>query len=190
MRSTLPLAILAVLLAAVLAAPPTVARDWVLIEGQSRLEFVFRQMGSPVRGNWRDFSTEIRFDPAELTDAHVHALIRIDSVDTGNSERDAGIVGADWFDTANHPTATFTSTGFAHQGGDNYLVTGELTIRGITEVIDLPMTIVVDGDAATASGTLDLDRRSFEIGRGDWAGDAAVGYDVVLEIEVAARAAD
>ena len=176
--------------AAILQPSPGAARDWKMLEDQSRLEFVFRQMGSPVRGKWREFTADIRFDPADLASARVETVIQVDSVDTGNSERDAGIIGADWFDAAAHPTATFTSTGFAHQGGDDYLVTGELTIRGITETIELPMTIAVDGDRATASGTIDLDRRSFEIGRGDWASDAAVGYDVVLQIDVSAEAAN
>jgi polyisoprenoid-binding protein YceI len=111
-------------------------------------------------------------------------------VNTGNSERDAGIVGADWFDTATHPTASFVSSDFAHQGGDAYLVTGELTVRGITESVELPMTISINGSTATAAGTIDLDRRTFEVGRGDWASDAAVGHGVVLEIEVTAEAAD
>lgn len=190
MRPSLLLATLPLVLSSVLVANSAEARDWTMVKDQSRLEFVFRQMGSPIRGKWQDFTTDITFDPADLDAASVRTEIRIDSVDTGNAERDAGIVGADWFDTASHPTATFTSTGFAHQGGDDYLVTGELTIRGITEVIDMPMTIAVDGDSAIAKATIDLDRRTFEIGRGDWASDAAVGYDVILEIEVRARAAD
>jgi polyisoprenoid-binding protein YceI len=190
MRSSLRPASLLLALSAAIAAAPAEARDWTMVADESRLEFVFRQMGSPIRGQWQDFTTDITFDPADLADARVQTTIQIDSVDTGNAERDAGIVGADWFDTASHPTASFTSTGFAHQGGDDYLVTGELTIRGITEVIEMPMTIAVDGDSATANATIDLDRRTFEIGRGDWASDAAVGYDVILEIEVRAEAAD
>jgi polyisoprenoid-binding protein YceI len=166
------------------------ARDWQMLPEESSLAFTFRQMGSPVTGQFENFTTDITFDPADLANASVVTEIVIDSVDTGNAERDAGIVGADWFDSATYPTAAFTSTGFSHDGGENYVVTGELTIRDITEMIELPMTISIDGDAATASGTLELDRRTFEIGRGDWASDAAVGYDVVLEIAVVAEAAD
>ncbi len=190
MRSSVLLATLPLAFSAAIAAAPAKARDWTMIEEASRLEFVFRQMGSPIRGRWRNFSTDITFDADDLANARVATLIRIDSVDTGNPERDAGIVGADWFDSASHPTASFAGTGFTHQGGDDYLVTGELTIRGITEVIEMPMTITVDGDTATASAAIDLDRRTFGIGRGDWASDAAVGHDVILEIEVVAEAAD
>jgi polyisoprenoid-binding protein YceI len=190
MRLSLLLLAVPLALSTVAATTPAAARDWIMIQDSSRLEFVFRQMGSPLRGKWREFSADITFDAADLANARVETLIRIDSVDTGNAERDAGIVGADWFDTESHPTATFTSTSFAHQGGDDYLVTGELTIRGITEVIELPMTIAVDGDSAVARASIDLDRRTFEIGRGDWASDAAVGHDVVLEIELVAEATE
>jgi polyisoprenoid-binding protein YceI len=164
------------------------ARDWRMLPEESTLAFTFRQMGSAITGQFADFTTDITFDPADLANASVTTEIVIDSVDTGNSERDAGIVGADWFDSATYPTATFASTSFRHAGGDSYTVTGELTIRDVTETIELPMTIQVDGDAATATGTLELDRRTFEIGRGDWASDAAVGYDVILNIEVKAEA--
>ncbi len=166
------------------------ARDWQMLADQSSLAFTFRQMGSPITGRFASFTTDITFDPADLAAASVSAEFAIDSVDTGNAERDAGIVGADWFDSATYPTAQFASTDFAHQGGDDYMVMGELTIRDITETIELPLTIVVDGEQASASGTLELDRRTFEIGRGDWASDAAVGYDVILEIEVVAESAD
>ncbi len=181
-------ALLAVMFA---ASPGTVAaRDWQMVGGESSLDFTFRQMGSAVTGSFEDFTTEITFDPDDLANASVTTEIAIASVDTGNGERDAGITGADWFDTATYPTATFTSTSFVHEGGDTYLVIGDLTIRGITETVELPMTIQVDGDTAQASGTIELDRRTFEVGQGDWASDAAVGYDVILEISVAAQAAD
>ena len=183
--ATLPLALFAA--TAPLSAE---ARDWRMLEDESRLGFTFRQMGSAVRGSFEDFSTEITFDPDDLESASVRTEIAIDSVNTGNSERDAGIVGKDWFDTATYPTARFVSTDFAHQGGDAYLVTGDLTVRDITEAVELPMTISINGSTATASGTIDLDRRTFEVGRGDWASDAAVGHGVVLEIEVTAEAAD
>jgi polyisoprenoid-binding protein YceI len=166
------------------------ARDWQMIADESNLDFTFRQMGSAITGSFADFTTEITFDPDDLAKASVTTEISIDSVSTGNAERDAGITGADWFDTETYPTATFTSTSFAHQEGDAYNVTGDLTIRGITETIELPMTITVDGDQATANGMIELDRRTFEVGQGDWASDAAVGYDVILEISVAAQAAE
>ena len=179
-------------LALFVAAGPAAAeaRDWRMIEDESTLAFVFRQMGSPVRGTFEDFTADISFDPAAPEAASVRTEIRIDSVDTRNSERDAGIVGADWFDTATYPVAVFESTSFSHQGGDDYAVTGLLTVRDVTEEVTVPFTISVNGDRATASGAIDMDRRTFEIGRGDWAGDAAVGYDVILEIDIQAEPAD
>lgn len=166
------------------------ARDWQTIADESNLDFTFRQMGSAITGNFADFTADITFDPDDLANASVTTEITIDSVSTGNAERDSGITGADWFDAETYPTATFTSTSFAHQDGDGYNVTGDLTIRGITETVELPMTIQVDGDTASANGTIELDRRTFEVGQGDWASDAAVGYDVIIEISVAAQAVD
>ena len=185
-------ALTAGILALALIATPndSAARDWQTIADESSIAFSFIQMGSSITGQFAEFATEITFDPGDLANASVTTEIAIDSVDTGNGERDAGITGADWFDTATYPVASFTSTSFAHEGGDAYLVTGDLTVRGITETVELPMTITVDGDTASANGSIELDRRTFEVGQGDWATDAAVGYEVIIEISVAAQAAD
>lgn len=171
-----------------LTALPAAARDWRMIEEESSLAFTFRQMGSAVTGSFETFTATIRFDPAALDAASVEAVIEIPSVDTGNAERDAGIEGADWFDSATYPTARFVSTGFTATGGDGYDVAGELTIRDVTEPVVLPMTITIDGDRAVATGTLELDRTTFGVGRGDWASATAVGHEVRLELEVVAAA--
>lgn len=169
-----------------LTAWPAAARDWRMIEDESSLAFTFRQMGSAVTGRFETFTATISFDPAALDAASVEALIEIASVDTGNAERDAGIEGADWFDSATYPRARFVSTGFTATGGDGYDVAGELTIRDVTEPVVLPMTITIDGDRAVATGTLELDRTTFGVGRGDWASATAVGHEVLLELEVVA----
>lgn len=180
------------LLAMLVTAPadPAMAQDWRIDEAASTLSFTFRQMGSAVRGAFEDFTAEIAFDPEALAEASVTAEIRVDSVTTGNAERDQAILGADWFDAANHPTATFTSTGFSHAGGDDYVVTGELAIRGVSETVELPMSISIDGTSATAAGTLEIDRRAFGIGQGEWASDAAIGHGVTVEIAIEATAAE
>lgn len=184
------LGVAALTLGLALPAGQPLARDWTMLADESSLAFTFRQMGSAIEGRFGAFTADITFDPDDLENAQVTTEIVIDSVDTGNAERDAGIVGEDWFQTGTYPTASFASTDFAALGGNDYLVTGDLTIRDVSETIELPMTITIDGDTASATGRIELDRRTFGIGRGDWASDAAVGYDVVLEIAVKAEAAD
>src|SRR5690606_17386915 len=55
------------------------------------------------------------------------------SIDTRSNDRDAHLRSADFFDTDNHPQMTFKSTSIVKTGGNEYDVTGDLTIRGITK---------------------------------------------------------
>lgn len=169
---------------------PAAARDWRMVDGESSLAFTFRQMGSPVTGAFERFAADISFDPKALAAARVETVIEIESVATGNAERDAGIEGPDWFDAKAYPTARFVSTGFTAAGGDAYEVEGKLTIRDVTLPIVLPMTITVDGDRAVAKGELELDRTAFGVGRGEWAAENLVGHQVLLRVEVVATSSN
>ncbi|MCB2056100.1 MAG: YceI family protein [Geminicoccaceae bacterium] len=165
------------------------AAEWRVDHEASRITFTFTQMGAAVEGTFERFDAAITFDADAPEDASVTATIEVDSLATRNGERDEGMKSADWFDVANHPTATFVSKRFTPAGGDRYDVEGELTIRGRTRSIVLPMTISIDGDRARAAGEATLDRRDFGLGQGDWAGDTVIGFDVPVALTIEAERA-
>ena len=179
-------AVMALVQAQALLSPVAAASEWRVDQEASSIAFTFTQMAAPIEGAFQRFSSEITFDPDDLSAASVETVIEIDSVSTGNADRDAGIRSKDWFDSAGFPHATFTSTRFEAKGGDLYDVSGSLTIRGESIDVLLPMTIVIDGDGATAQGTIELDRRDFGLGQGDWAVDKVIGYPVGVELFIEA----
>jgi len=178
------------LLTALLAAGNAVARDWQVDFDNSSIAFQFTQMGSPVEGRFDQFTTAIRFDPDDLASASIVSEIDIGSFDSGNSQRDDGVQGADWFNASEFPKARFASTGVSRRDDGGYDIAGELTIRGITVPVTLASRIEIDGDQATATGEVVLNRRDFSIGQGEFEADNAVGHRVPVTITIEATAAE
>jgi polyisoprenoid-binding protein YceI len=83
-------------------------------------------------------------DPADPTRSRVEATIDIGSLSTGDAQRDAHLKSADFFHHEQHPTMTFTSTKVEKKGDEEYKVTGDLTLHGVTK----PVTFAVEGPSA------------------------------------------
>ncbi|NRB01153.1 MAG: cytochrome b/b6 domain-containing protein [Rhodobacteraceae bacterium] len=141
------------------AAP---AGEWLVEDGT--LAITIRQLGSEVTGSFGDWAAGIRFDPEgdEEIKGDVFVDIVIGSLELGTVTDQAK--GPDFFDTAVFPTASYTGPIIENPNGDGYLVQGLLTIRDASIPVDLPFTIVFEGDTATADGSLTLDRRDFGVG--------------------------
>ena len=116
--------------------PSYTAGTWAIDPVHSEVGFTVRHMMvSKVRGRFTSFSGEIVTGEDPL-DSSVTAEIALDSIVTGQEQRDAHIRSADFFDVENHPTMTYRSTGVrAH--GDGYVVDGQLTLRGREYVVSL-----------------------------------------------------
>ena len=117
---------------------------WTVDPVHSYVGFVARHMMiARVHGAFRDFSAEVVIGESPL-DSKVSAVVKTDSVDSGSADRDAFIKTNDFFDVAQHPEMSFESTSFAADG-DDYTMTGDLTINGITK----PVTFDVEFDGYT-----------------------------------------
>src|SRR6201993_3090775 len=111
------------------------AGTWTIDPVHSSIGFSVRHlMVSKVRGNFEKFSGAIVV--AEDGTPSVTAEISVDSVHTGNEQRDAHIQSADFFEAVSYPTATFTSTA-VRSSGDRYVLDGDFTLKGVTRPISL-----------------------------------------------------
>lgn len=105
----------------------------------SQLGFAVTHLNiSIVRGTFDSYDGALTVgDGLDHTSLSIEA--DMESVNSGNPGRDGHIQNADFFDSANHPKMTFTSTGIS--GGDSgYQLTGDLTIKGITQEVTLDVT--------------------------------------------------
>lgn len=120
--------------------PSYVAGTWTIDPLHSEVGFSVRHMMvSKVRGKFTKFAGEIVTAENPL-DSSVTAEIDLASIDTSSEQRDGHLRSPDFFDTDNHPRMTYRSTGLrAH--GDDYVLDGELTLKGVTRSVPLKLEL-------------------------------------------------
>jgi cytochrome b561 len=185
------MAIMVVFSPALAGDDPTVPA-WKIIAEDSTLSFEGTQMGAPFKGVFKSFDGRIRFDPARLQDSNVRIAIDMDSVDASSADRNTYIRMPDWLNVAQFPQAVFVTTGFEKGlGPDQYVASGQLTIRGVTLPITLPFTLDIaknDSGVETAriTGETTINRLDFGIGQGEWKDPKSVGTEIQVHINLSA----
>jgi polyisoprenoid-binding protein YceI len=173
--------------------PGLVAGTWEIDPAHSDVAFTVRHMMvSKVRGNFGAFTGTIvtTQDPLESS---VEASIDLTSIDTRNEQRDAHIRTADFFDVENFPAMTYRSTGI-RPDGDDFIVDGELTLRGVTKQVPLRLEIngvgpdAYGGTRIGFSATTEINRTDFGV---NWnaaieAGGVVVSEKVSIALEIQA----
>jgi polyisoprenoid-binding protein YceI len=104
----------------------------------SSAQFKVRHMMiANVKGEFDKVSGTVNFDPANPSASTVEAIIDVASISTRDEQRDAHLKSPDFFDVEKFPTITFKSKKVTATGGDSFTVVGDLTIHGVTKVVDL-----------------------------------------------------
>ena len=115
-----------------------IAGDYTIDAVHSRLGFSARHaMVATVRGSFTEFTGTAHVDTANPADSKVELSIVADSISTGNEQRDGHLRSGDFFESEKYPNITFVSTDVARDG-DEWTITGDLTIKGVTNSIAVP----------------------------------------------------
>ena len=130
---------LALTAATAFAAPQT----YVVDRAHSEADFSIRHMMSKVTGKFDDFSGVVNLDRANPAASSVEFTIKTASINTGDADRDKHLRTPDFFDAAKNPEIHFKSTAIAATKTKNlYNVTGDLTMRGVTKHVTLPVEVL------------------------------------------------
>ena len=165
---------------------------WTIDPVHSSIGFSVRHLVvSKVRGNFGTFSGAIVV--AEDGTPSVSAEIAIDSVNSGNEQRDEHVKSADFFDVEKYPTATFVSTG-VRADGDDYVLDGDFTLKGVTKPVALTLEFngvnpgMGHGEVAGFEASVVLNRKDFgiDIDMPLETGGAVVGDKVTITLEIEA----
>ncbi|MFA1546636.1 YceI family protein [Actinomadura chokoriensis] len=116
-------------------APELTAGTWNIDPAHSEVTFVIRHLMTKVRGAFTEFSGSVQI-AEELADSTATAEVKMTSIDTRNTERDAHVRTSDVLDVEKYPTMTFATKGVRAEDGE-YFLDGELTIKGVTRPISL-----------------------------------------------------
>ncbi|MFF1378009.1 YceI family protein [Streptomyces sp. NPDC058308] len=114
--------------------------DYTIDPAHTTIGFVARHaMVTNVKGSFLDFTGSLHLDGTDPSRSTASIDVKIDSIDTGNADRDGHLKSADFFKTEEFPEMTFRSTKAEALGGDDYRVTGDLTILGTTKPLSIDL---------------------------------------------------
>ena len=166
---------------------------WTVDQSHSSVGFeVKHMMVSKVKGQFDSYTADIEaVDLTDLTTAQVAFKFDVASINTNSADRDNHLKSADFFETDKYPTIDFKSTNIT-KDGDDYKVTGDLTIKGVTKPVTFeveyggkgtnPWGVEVYGFEAEAK----INREDFGL---TWnaaleTGGVLVGKDIKIKVEL------
>ncbi|MFF7447720.1 MULTISPECIES: YceI family protein [unclassified Streptomyces] len=168
---------------------------WTVDPAHSTVGAVAQHLGiSSVRGRFTDFAAAIEVAPGDIGGSQVEAVIRADSIDTGNAMRDGHLKSADFLDVERYPEITYRSSGLTAAGADRWTVHGELALHGVVRPVDLDLAYLGTG-ADPWGGTRAAFRATAQLRREDFAmnynqvvqaGIAAIGTTLRVELDIQA----
>jgi polyisoprenoid-binding protein YceI len=119
-------------------APTTLTGDYDLDPAHSRIGFAAKHaMVATVRGHFTNWTGTVHLDEDTIANSSASITIQADSVTTGNDDRDAHVRAEDFFHVEKHPEITFVSTKAEKKSDDEFVLTGDLTIRDTTKSVSI-----------------------------------------------------
>ncbi len=155
---------------------------------------VMHLMVSKVTGAFSDYDAQINFDRNDLAGSSIAATVKAASIDTRNADRDKHLKSADFFDAEKFPEITFKASTITGSG-DQYVLTGDLSLHGVTQKVSIPVTILGPVksphgfDALGITGQFKLNRKDYGI---TWnkaldSGGVMLGDEVEVAISIEAH---
>ena len=168
---------------------------YTLDPAHTRIGFVARHaMVTKVRGSFDEFAGTAVLDGANPANSRVEVTIEAASIDTRNAQRDEHLRGNDFLAMKEYPKITFASTGVRQAGETTFEVTGDLTIKGVTNEITIPFEFEgaakdpFGNERVGFEGSVTINRRDYGV---TWnaaleGGGVLVSDKVTLEFEISA----
>jgi polyisoprenoid-binding protein YceI len=167
--------------------------SWEIDASHSQATFsVKHMMISTVRGHFNVLSGHLHIDEQNPQNSWVEAQVDAASIDTRDERRDGHLRSADFFDVQTYPTITFKSTRVEHISGNEYNVTGDLAMHGVTRPVTLKAEYLGQGKNPWGLTVAGLSAKT-KINRKDWGlnwnqtletGGWLVSEDVTIEIDL------
>ena len=125
-------------------ATAVTAGTWTIDPTHTEIGFTVRHLIGKVRGKFTGFEGAI-VSAADLSSSSVKVEVDLSTIDTGTAGRDEHLRSADFFGVESHPTMTFVSTGVVQNSATDFVVTGDLTIRGVSRSVELATEFLGEG---------------------------------------------
>ena len=159
------------------------AAPWTVVPETSSVGFVGTQQGTKFNGRFQTFTAQIDLDAADPTKGTIVGTVKLDSVNTRDSDRDASLLDKDWFNAREHPEAKFESQKIEKAADGSYVANGNLTLKGTTKPVAMKFTFDGSGTTAKFAGNMTINRFDFNVGEG-WNDTSWVAQDVAVDIKL------
>jgi len=172
---------------------------WNVDASHTNVSFsVKHMMVSKVKGSFGQVEGTIEGNPEDLTGAKIQFNIDVASINTNSEDRDNHLRSADFFETEVHPQMAFVSTDIVKKDDDEYNLTGDITIKGVTKKITFKAEYEGKGknpwgvDVVAFEVKGKISRKEFGL---TWnqaleAGGVLVGDDIKISIDLQANPAE
>ena len=119
---------------------------WAIDNSHSHIQFKIKHlMISTVTGGFNKFEASVETQGEDFGKATIQFSAEVNSIHTGDAQRDGHLLSADFFDAEKYPTLAFCSTGIESDGSGNYIMNGNLEIKG--EIKPVHMKVTFEGIA-------------------------------------------
>lgn len=159
---------------------------WQIDYEDSYIRFTGDQAGAGFEGTWTDWSAEIRFSADALDNSQFDVRIDTAQVETNDDDRDSTLADPEWFDPDNYPYAHYRATRFLANGDGSFTAQGVLTIKDVTQPVELRFTVAMDEGQRVLTGNAKLLRLEFGVGTGEWEDTTWIGDEVTVDVRVSA----
>jgi len=166
------------------------ATAWTIDHAHSAVNFSIRHFFTPVPGVFERWSGTLHFDPENLAASSIDVTIDVSSVNTKNERRDNHLRDPDFFEVDTWPNMTFKSNTIRQTGENQFVATGDLTIRDVKQTVELPFELLgvmphpwqENTLVAGFQGSTSLQRLEYGVGSGNFVQTTVVGNQVDINI--------
>ena len=158
------------------------AQQYKPVDDKSEVKFTVKNFGLNTSGTLSSLKGTIKFDPSNLSGASFNVSVDVNTINTGISMRDNHLKGKEYFYTEKYSNISFVSTG-VKPANDGYILTGQLTIKGVSKDISFPFTAVTQNGGMLFTGNFSIDRKDFDVG----GGSAVLSNNVDVSLKVFAQ---
>ncbi|MEP7318030.1 MAG: YceI family protein, partial [Panacibacter sp.] len=141
------------------------AQNLVPVDDASAVKFSIKNFGISTSGDFKGLKGKIVFDALNTAASTFNVTVDASTIDTDINARDNHIKKEDYFDVSKYPVISFASTKItASASSGSFLITGNITIKGITKEVSFPFTVAEKNDGFIFTGNFKLNRRDFKVG--------------------------
>ncbi|MFT5894876.1 MAG: cytochrome b561/polyisoprenoid-binding protein YceI [bacterium] len=153
----------------------------ILAAGESEVSFIADVTGEATAGIFTSSTVVATLDETNPANSTISATVITASITSENYQVAGSLPDADWFDVENHPEAIFQSSSVEAGVNGELLVTGDLTIKGLTQSVTFTMILSTEDERRIARGSFPIDRREFSMGLESQATADYVGFEVQIK---------